>query len=270
MNQTQTLAPQLPDADETPVPFSRLLGVEFRKAWDTKAGFWLIAVIGLLVAIAEVIVLIVSIVNNDSDASWGNFTAVAAFITSVLLPVLGIMLVTTEWTQRTAMVTFTLESRRSRVVLAKLLVGVLLTVATIVLALVVGAVCNLIFTASGGEAVWWDQEFTDGLIGFAITQTLAMFTGFALAALLLNTAASIVVFFAYRYVVPGLIALGAANIGWIDKLAPWINFLDAQQYLYELSEMTGKQWAHFVVSALIWVGIPLALGLRRILKAEVK
>ena len=40
---------------------------------------------------------------------------------AMLLPVIGIMAATAEWTQRTGLVTFTLEPRRGRVVLAKAL-----------------------------------------------------------------------------------------------------------------------------------------------------
>ena len=39
------------------------------------------------------------------------------------MPVVGILLVTSEWTQRTAMISFTLVPHRSRVLLAKLLAG---------------------------------------------------------------------------------------------------------------------------------------------------
>ena len=44
----------------------------------------------------------------------------------MLLPVLGIMAATAEWTQRTGLVTFTLEPRRGRVVLAKALAALAL------------------------------------------------------------------------------------------------------------------------------------------------
>ncbi|WP_300679098.1 ABC transporter permease subunit [Nocardioides sp.] len=259
----------LPDSGQ-PIPFSRLVSVEFRKSWDTRAGFWLLAVIGLLVAAAEIICLIVFITQDTQDITWGVFTTVAAIITSLLLPVLGIMLVTSEWTQRTAMVTFALEPRRGRVILAKLVVGMVLTAVTVVVALVIGLVCNAIFAATGGHTTWWDQDFTNGLIGFAINQCLAMFIGFALAALLLNTAAAIVVFFAYSYVLPGILAVAANAIGWFEHVDKWINLSNAQAPLYDFSTMTGSEWAHFVVATLIWVGLPLAIGLRRILRAEVK
>jgi hypothetical protein len=71
-------------------------------------------------------------------------------------------------------------------------------------------------------------------------------------------------------VLPGLIALGSQFMDWFEKIAPWIDFSAAQGNLYELSDMTGKQWAHLVVSGFIWLVIPLAVGLRRILRAEVK
>jgi hypothetical protein len=34
--------------------------------------------------------------------------------------------------------------------------------------------------------------------------------------------------------------------------------------------MTGADWAHFVVSGLLWLVLPLAIGLGRVLRAEVK
>jgi len=34
--------------------------------------------------------------------------------------------------------------------------------------------------------------------------------------------------------------------------------------------LTGDQWAHLVVSGILWLVLPLAVGLWRILRAEVK
>jgi ABC-type transport system involved in multi-copper enzyme maturation permease subunit len=248
-----------------PTPFSRLVRVELRKCYDTRAGFWLIAVIGLLVVATEIIVLAVT-VTQDEAMSFGDFVGAAAFVTSILLPVLGIMLVTSEWSQRTAMVTFALEPRRSLVFAAKAVVGVLLTLATIAMAIVVGLVCNLLYGVLQDGADWtfgWA-----GFFGFLITQTFAMLGGFALATLLLNTAAAIVVFFVYKWVLPGLIALGSL-MAWFDKLAPWIDFQSAQGPLYDMS-LSGKEWGHLIVSGIIWLVVPLVIGTWRVLRAEVK
>src|SRR5215213_4691259 len=250
------------DVSSTPgIPFSRLLRVELRKSADTRAGRWLIGVtVGLALA-AEVIFLIVAATQDD-------VVAVSAFVSSVLLPVLGIMLVTSEWSQRTAMTTFSLEPRRMRIVWAKMLAGIALTLFVIAFALVVGLVCNLLLGAIRSGGADWSFGWT-GFLGFLVTQTLAMLGGFALASLLLNTPAAIVVFFAYKWVLPVLFFWGSTLMAWFDNLAPWIDFQSAQGPLYEMP-MTGKEWGHLLVSGTLWLVVPLAIGLWRIRRAEVK
>ena len=253
-------------SDTTRTPFHRLVRVELRKSYDTRASFWLLATIALVVLAAEVIVLAVVTVQ-DQPVSFGDFIAVAAFLTSFLLPVLGIMVVTTEWSQRTAMVTFALEPRRSLVIVAKALVGVLLTLATVAASIAIGLVCTLLYGAFEGHIDWmfgWPD-----FLAFLITQVLAMLGGFALAALLLNTPAAIVVFFIYKWVLPILFALGAALMGWFETLAPWLDFQAAQVAIWDWSS-DAEDWAHLVVSGLLWLGVPLAVGIRRVLRAEVK
>ena len=249
-----------------PTPFSRLVRVEFRKSYDTRAGFWLIAAIGLIVLAAEIIVLAV-VTTQDEAVSFGDFVGTAAFLTSFLLPVLGIMVVTTEWSQRTAMVTFALEPRRPHVIAAKALVGVALTLATVAVSIAIGAVCNALSGLIQGSADWgfgWGDFFA-----FTITQILAMLGGFALAALLLNTPAAIVVFFVYKWVLPGLFEIGAQLIGWFGDLRPWLDFQTAQQAIWDWSN-SGEDWAQLVVSGALWLGLPLFFGIGRVLRAEVK
>jgi hypothetical protein len=107
------------------------------------------------------------------------------------------------------------------------------------------------------------------MVGFVITQVFAMLGGFALAALLLNTPAAIVLFFVYRWVLPGLFALGSALMAWFEDLAPWIDFQSAQEPVYDLT-VNGSEWGHLIVSGSVWLVLPLVLGLWRILRAEVK
>jgi ABC-2 type transport system permease protein len=248
------------------VRFSRHVAVELRKSYDTRAGFWLLFTIGALVLLTEGIALAVTVVQ-DEPMTFGDFVGAAAFVTSIVLPVLGIMVVTSEWSQRTAMVTFALEPRRPLVIAAKALTGVILTLLTAAFAIAIGLVCNLLYIALQGDGSW---EFgTKYLFGFLITQTLAMAGGFALATLFLNTPAAIVVFFVYKWVLPILFALGSSLIGWFGDLSPWIDFQMAQVPVNDLS-ISGDEWGHLATSGLIWLAIPLAIGLRRILRAEVK
>jgi ABC-type transport system involved in multi-copper enzyme maturation permease subunit len=249
-----------------PIPFGRLTQVELRKSADTRAGRWLIGITFGLTLVADLLIAII-LALKDEPVVYGDLVAGAAFGSSLLLPVLGIMLVTSEWSQRTAMTTFALEPRRMRVVFAKMLAGVLLTVFVVAFALVVGVLCNLLYALLQGS-IDWTFGWT-GFFAFVATQTMAMLGGFALACLVLNTPAAIVFFFVYKWVLPGLLAIGAALMAWFDDLVGWIDFQSAQNELYD-APLTGEQWGQLVVSGFIWLVVPLAIGLWRIRRAEVK
>jgi ABC-2 type transport system permease protein len=257
------------DVTGTPgIPFVRLYTVELRKTVDTRAGRWLVGITIGAALLAEGIFLAVAATHSDVNAAYGDFVAAAAFVSSILLPVVGIMLVTSEWSQRTAMTTFTLEPRRMRIVNAKLLAGVTLTLFVIAFALVVGLVCNLLFgSLQSHQATDWTFGWS-GFAGFLINQTFAMLGGFALACLLLNTPAAIVVFFIYKWALPVLFGVGSL-MAWFKSISPWLDFQSAQSELYDMP-LTGAQWGHLAVSGFIWLVIPLAIGLGRIRRAEVK
>jgi ABC-type transport system involved in multi-copper enzyme maturation permease subunit len=267
---TAATATSLPQAAVEPIPFRRLLGVEFRKSYDTRSGFWLVVTIGILVLGSEIIATAVTAAQH-ADVEYGDFATIAGFTSSVLLPVLGILLVTAEWSQRSAMVTFSLEPRRELVIWAKVAVGGIWTLITVVVALAVGAICNVIYGLTpGNDAVWTrGSDMVHGIIAFAVVQELGMLTGFALAALCLSSPVAIVVFFLYSFLLPTLIGIGNALMDWFKDFSPWIDFNTAQQNLFDW-DLGGKDWAQLLVSGFVWLVIPLALGLWRIFRAEVK
>ena len=105
------------------VPLTRLVKVEMRKALDTRAGRWLvIGILGLVV----VIEVIYAFAANDADKNLQDFIQIPGAVLGYFLPIVVIMLVTSEASQRNGLVTFTLEPRRSRIVLAKFLAGIAL------------------------------------------------------------------------------------------------------------------------------------------------
>ena len=262
-----TTAPATLDISTTSqVPFSRLVKVELRKTYDTRAGQWLLGVTTFLALAIMVVVLIVVLVQ-DQKIKLDDFVGVANFITGFLLPVLGIMLVTSEWSQRTAMVTFTLEAHRSRVVAAKLTAGLLLALIVSLIATVSALVVNGVYSLAHGGGDWHFGFLA--FLGFLLTQLFSMLTGFAFATLLLNTPAAIVVYFGYKFLIPTIFAIGAQFLDWFKHLEPWIDFAQAQAPLFDAS-MRGKDWAYLLVSGIIWLVVPVALGLWRILRAELK
>jgi ABC-2 type transport system permease protein len=267
---TTVAEPGVIDFSQTaPVPFSRLVSVEVRKATDTRAGFWLLASMGLLTLAIFIGQLITGAVSDKQHLQFGSFTTGAAIGTGILLPVLGILLITSEWSQRTAMTTFVLEPHRSRSILAKLVAGLLLALVVTVFVVVAGAVANLVNGAIDGGADWGGFG-VKGVIGFVLAQSLGMLSGFALAALILNTPAAIVAYFVYAFVVPTIIAILSSLSSSIESALKWFDFQNAQAPLYDLSFNSGTEVGRFVVSGVIWLVLPLAFGLWRVLRAEVK
>ena len=70
----------------------------------------------------------------------GSLFLGAVETTGILLPVIGILAVTSEWSQRTALTTFTLVPRRARVIAAKLIAGVVLALIAVLVCLAAAAV----------------------------------------------------------------------------------------------------------------------------------
>ncbi len=249
-----------PAADLAKVPFSRLVRVELRKSYDTRAGFWLLTAIAAITAAAVVIFLFV---GHQRDLTYSNFIQATGVPQGILLPVLGILLITSEWGQRTGLVTFTLEPSRARVAAAKVVAAVILGVIAVVVAFAVAALANVVGMAiRSGDGSW---DF--GIAGFSditVLQLLGILGGLAYGMLLLNSAAAIVLSFA-------LPTVSAIVFNWskVAGAAPWADQSTAQSPLQDHSA-SGSDWTHLAINTLIWVVLPLAVGAWRLMRSEVK
>ncbi|WP_454165440.1 ABC transporter permease [Gordonia iterans] len=252
--------------DPASIPLSRLIKVELRKLVDTRAGFWLTASIALIAVVVMVVMLIVGR-NNPEDLAFGNFFGMMNIPTGIILPIMAILLVTGEWSQRNALTTFTMEPRRERVVLAKLGAALIAAVGAVAVAVVLGAVGNVIAgIAIGGDAGSWSFSAV-GLFNAFLLQILGLLLGFGFAALILNTPGAIVAYFA----LPTVLSLVSELVpAFGDRLGDWVNLDQTQAPFMSDTWASGGEWIRLVVSSLIWIGIPLSLGIARILRAEVK
>ena len=249
------------------VPFSRLVRVELRKMVDTRAGRWLLISIAATTAVVLTIQLWV-VLAQDQTVSFNDFGAGANVPMNILLPVLGVMSVTSEWSQRTAMVTFSLEPSRSRFLAAKYVGTLIMALVAVVLGLALTIAANGLYAAFSDNPVTWSLGPFQ-LFCFFLLYVFSMSTGFAFGMLLLNTAAAIVVYFVYSFVLPGLFELGSSLMDWFKDIRPWIDFNNAQNPIIE-ADVTGKEWAQLLTSGLIWLVLPLLIGVWRVLRAEVK
>ena len=263
------------DVSSTPrVPFRRLVSVELRKMYDTRAGFWLLAVTGGLLVLALGITLLVVALNDDVSLSATEFSQIMTIPVSLLVPVLAITSITSEWSQRTGLVTFTLEPHRMRVVWAKFVTVLVLALATIVLAVIVGAIGTLISAAITGNDPVWNIEA--GTFVWTIVNQLAYFTmAFAFGLVFLSTPASIALYYIVAMLLPFMVyGTLYAIFDWAKDVIPWIDlgfamapYMGQSQDAVETSATTLMQ---VIVTVLVWVVLPFALGLRRVTRAELK
>ena len=244
---------------DKPVPLGRLIKVEMRKMLDTRAGLWLIIAI---IAITALITVIFFFAAHDSDRTFINYMGVMATPQGFLLPVLGILLVTQEWSQRTGMVTFTLEPHRAKVIWAKVLAALAFGLIAVVLAIALAA----LFTSFSGAPDAWKNIGLDDVGKFALLQVSGVLQGLAFGLIFLNSAAAIVTYF----VLP--IAFSIVTSIWtaLKDVQPWIDLGTSQQPLFSGDSMSGKEWSQLLVGTLIWVVLPFAVGLWRVLRAELK
>lgn len=249
--------------DERGLPFARLLRTELRKTVDTRAGRWLLVVIAALTVLAMGLAMWLA---RDGGASYPMLLTTAILPQAVLLPVLGILTAASEWSQRTALVTFTQEPRRMRVMAAKTLAALGLGLGVVALTFGLAALAHVTSAGLAGGEIDLDVPW-HLYVGVVVLQVVYVLMGVAFGALLLNVPLAIAAFF----VLPVLISVATMSIGWLSERAGWIDPNVAAAPFTTLRQApTGEQWQQLGVTSIWWVLIPLALGLWRVARREVK
>ena len=241
--------------------------VELRKMFNTRSGFWLIASIAISAVLASGGVILWA---ADDQLTYSTFATAIRFPVVVILPLIAILSVTSEWSQRTGLTTFTLVPHRSRIIAAKAISSVLIAIAAMVLTFAVGAVGNVTSAAVTGTALVWDVTWTQCLY-YVLGMILSLLIGFMLGVLIRSSTGAIVAYFVLTFVLPTIFGLLAESQQWFRDLQPWVDFQFAQTGLFIFDQaLTGEQWANIAVSGLGWLLVPLAVGLAFVMRAEVK
>jgi ABC-2 type transport system permease protein len=247
------------------IPLTRVVAVELRKSFDARAGFWLLCSIGLAALLTTTAIIAWA---PREELTYSQFLLAIGMPMTVILPVIAALSVTSEWTQRTGLATFTLVPHRGRVLLAKALASVLVAFASTVVAFAVAALGNLVAAGLTGHAPVWDAD-ASSMAAFSAAITLLLLTGFTFGALIRSSAGAIVAYMLYAFVVPGVLTLLAMYQEWFRDLRPWIDAKLTQDALMH-GGLSGDQWAHLAVTSFVWLVVPLAIGVQNVLRAEVK
>jgi ABC-type transport system involved in multi-copper enzyme maturation permease subunit len=241
-----------------------LTRVELRKSYDTRAGAWLLAVIGA-VAVAMV-VLQVAVLDAGDDSFAGLFLSVQLPV-GVLLPVVGILMVTSEWSTRSVVPTFSLVPDRRRVVAAKLAAAVLLALAAVATGAAAAAAGHLAAVAAGAPDSWALAPGDTALV--ALFQLVNVLVGVAFGLALLSSPLAIVLFF----VLPTGFTVVTLLVDSLRDPARWLDLSAATEPLLGSAvtdaPMDGQAWAHLGTALLLWLALPLVLGVVRVLRDDV-
>ncbi|HSV41111.1 MAG TPA: ABC transporter permease [Nocardioidaceae bacterium] len=247
------------------IPTSRLVGVELRKMFDTRSGFWMMTSVVVLAVVATGAVILFA---PDGELTYNNFAAAIGVPMAVILPMIAALSVTSEWTQRSGLTTFTLVPHRGRVIGTKAAAALIVGVASMLIAFSVGALGNVLGTTIAGTDLVWDMPVSQ-VLTIVLANILGMMLGFTLGLLIRNSAGAIVTYLVYSFVLPPLLSLLSAGQEWFRDLQPWIDFNFAQSRLFD-GEMSGERWAQLGSATTLWLILPIVVGVLLMRRSEVK
>ncbi|MQA82371.1 MAG: ABC transporter permease [Streptosporangiales bacterium] len=245
-------------AERPALPFGRLLAVEVRKLLDTRISKILLAILAALTVAS------ITARGMVAGPDLELLVRTAAIGFGTLLPVLGILSVTSEWSQRTVLTTFALEPRRGRVLAAKCLPPLLLAVVASVTAIVVAVPVTATVAMVQGEPAAWDVAPL-ALLGWTATNVLVVAMGMALGMLLLNAPAAIVICLSTVVLWTGVGRLGSVGAFLTEWLA-----LNTAAIPLAAADMTSGDLARLATAVTFWIVIPLTLGAVRVIRKEVR
>jgi ABC-2 type transport system permease protein len=247
------------------IPLGRVIQVELRKMFNTRSGFWLLASIGIVGILTTIGMVAFA---PDSQLTYYTFAKAIGFPMTVVLPIIAVLAITGEWSQRSGLTTFTLVPDRKRVVLAKVVSSVIVAIASMLFTFVVGAIGTVVGSAIAGTDMVWDVSVAEGF-NIVLGSLLCLLTGTMLGMLIRSSAGALVAYFVFSLLLPTVAGILATSQGWFKDVQPWVDLNFNEAALFNGS-LTGEQWANVAVTVVAWLLVPGMLGLRMVMRSEVK
>ena len=91
------------------VPLTRLVRVELQKSFDTRSGRWLLASLGLAALLTTGAIIAWA---PSSQLAYSEFTLAIGVPMTIILPIIAVLSVTSEGSQRSGLATFTIVPHR--------------------------------------------------------------------------------------------------------------------------------------------------------------
>jgi ABC-type transport system involved in multi-copper enzyme maturation permease subunit len=247
---------QIP-ADERGPGFGRLTRIELRKTLDTRSGLWFGAAVA---AVTLITVIITSLVKGGHDATLARLFNNSVEPAAILLPVLGVLLVCGEWSQRTVLTLFTLVPHRGRILRAKLAASIVVAFAAFAICLACSVAVGELSPAPEGAGSLSAVVVAQGLLFLTAT----MVVGVAFGAAIMLSAPAIVIYL----VLPTAWDALSSTIHPLKTLSHWLAIGPTLGPLATRS-FSATDWAHAGTTLALWMVAPLVVGAWRFARRDV-
>jgi hypothetical protein len=114
----------------------------------------------------------------------------------------------------------------------------------------------------------WDVSLAEAA-NIVLGSLLCLLTGSMLGMLIRSSAGALVAFFVYAFLLPTVAGVLSSSQQWFLDLRPWVDLNLAEGALFS-GTLTSEQWANVAVTVGTWIVLPALVGLRLVMKSEVK
>ena len=255
-----------------PLSFSRVLAYEFRKSVSTRASRWTLAA-AIAGTIATAAILYLSLLLTDFDTTqhftWiqlansttDSFMGIAQ-ISMILFSLFLILMVTTDWTNRSIMTTYTLTPRRGWVLSAQLIVALTYALALWVLCLGLGTLVAGLLSPLENVNISWSVTAWD-VFGPLLSNLGLAISAFLLGIAVMNGSAAIIMWM----MVPAFLNTLLNFNGVISDIAQWLNLKVALNAAVA-DPGAAVSWGRTATSVVLWLGVPAVIGTWRTLHRD--
>jgi hypothetical protein len=230
--------------------------VELRKLLDTTSAKALLAITMLAAPAGIPLALLLDPTGRpDATEMAANGLGLAAYI----LPLLAILSITGEWRLRSVLTTYTLDSNRTAVLVAK--TTALLTV--VLGAVLVANIAGVTTASLLGLPVRPAPALLAGAAGMLVGMTGIALVGVGFGASLLNTPLAIVLYLSLPPAIPQLLSQ-------LPAMTAVVPYLDIHGPLIaQIHAGTTPNPATTTVAALLWIAIPITIGFARNARSDI-
>ena len=224
--QVQTLPPRSTAAAtaHARAGLPQVLRAEWIKLWSVRSTSWtMVALVVLGVGLTALVCATSAdwLASAEADESPTSFITWGMMIAQLTAVVLGVLVMSSEYSSGMIRTTFAATPRRGTVLVAKsvVLTSVLFVVGTVTA--VLGYLAGNYFLEAEGVGVPWTESVTRALVGNGLYLAMLGLFSLALAVLLRHTAGAISIGLALIFVVGNLVVLVPGSAGeWLEKLMP--------------------------------------------------